>query len=129
MNHDPKSLAVALNANIEYPPDGDHVYDRIIYRFEDSRLRYQLHLQPTTGSAILAFDPTEPMQGCPMLEFSFFFTEVLIGTSAYDVHGKEVAIGFYQDKVTQAGHRLTLTWIPEGYWYVWADATVGSLRN
>jgi hypothetical protein len=129
MNHEPKSLAAALDASIEFPSDGQHAYDSFIYRFNDSRLRYEMHLHPTTGSAFLSLDPDEPMQGCPMLEFSFRFTHVLIGRSHHDVHGKEIAIRFYEGEVSDSGQRLTLSWVPEGYWYIWADALGGPAKN
>lgn len=122
MNHDPESLATALNASIEFPSDREPVYDRIIYRFEDSRLRYEMHIQPNTGAAFLAIDAEEPMQGCPMLEYTFRCTDILIGSSAYDVNGNEVAVRFYDGEISPNGQQLTLTWIPDGYWYIWADA-------
>lgn len=126
MNHDPESLAAALNANIELPSDAEPKYDCIIYRFEDSRLRYEMHVQPKTGATILAMDPAEPMQGCPMLEFGFRCTDIEIGKSAYDVDGKEIAIRFYEGDVSPNGQRLTMTWIPDGYWYIWANANANS---
>ena len=118
MNHDQKSLATALNATAELQPE----YDTEIFRFSDSRLRYEMHLQPNSGTALLAIDPTEPIQGCPMLEFSFRCSDILIGTSDYSTMGDEIAIRFYDGSVSQAGQRLTMTWIPAGYWYIWANA-------
>lgn len=118
MNHDPDAIAAALNASIELLPE----FDTEIFCFGDSRLRYEMHLQVNSGTAILAFDPTTPIQGCPMLEFSFRCTDILIGTSAYCRDSKEVAIEFYEGDVSPAGLRLTMTWIPDGYWYVWANA-------
>jgi len=118
MNHDRESLATALNATTELSPESDTE----ILRFNDSRLRYEMHLQPNSGTAFLAIDPTEPIQGCPMLEFSFRCTDILIGTSAYCEKGDEIAIRFYDDDVSAAGQRLTMTWIPDGYWYIWANA-------
>ena len=118
MNHDPESLATALNATTELQPE----FDTQIFRFSDSRLRYEMHLQPNSGTALLAVDPTKPIQACPMLEFSFRCTDILIGTSAYSEMDNEIAIHFYDGSVSQAGQRLTMTWISDGYWYIWANA-------
>ncbi len=118
MNHDRESLATALNATTEFLRE----FDTEIFRFNDSRLRYEMHLQPNSGTALLAVDPTEPIQGCPMLEFSFRCTDILIGASAYCTEGNEIAIRFYDGDVCQAGQRLTMTWVPDGYWYIWANA-------
>ncbi len=57
-----------------------------------------------------------------MLEFSFRCTEIRIGKSAYDVDGNEIAVRFYEDENSPDGQRLIMTWIPEGYWYIWANA-------
>lgn len=120
MNYDPQTLEVALNAT------SVSEFDTEIFRFKDKRLRYEIHLYPNDGTGILAMDPTEPIQGCPMLEFSFRCTDIQIGTSAYCVEGDEIAIRFYDGDVSESGHRLTMTWIPEGYWYIWANANAKS---
>jgi hypothetical protein len=122
MNHDPEALRVALSATIEIPAADDPECNDAIFRFEDSRLRYELHLQPDSGTALLAADPAEPIQACPMFEFSFRCTDIVIGKSAYCMDSKEVAIEFYEGDVSQAGLRLTMYWIPDGYWYIWANA-------
>ena len=118
MKHDRESLANALNATTETLSE----FDTEIFRFSDSRLRYEMHLHPNSGTALLAADPAEPIQGCPMLEFSFRCTDILVGSSAYSDTEDEVAIRFYEGDVSTAGLRLTLTWIPIGYWYTWANA-------
>ncbi len=123
MNLDSEALSTALKANIEYPPETEQAYDSIIFRFGDTRLRYEMHIHPNTGTAFLAMDPKEPMQACPMLEFSFCCTDVLIEKSSYDGDGVDIAIRFYEGEVSPAGQRLTITWIPDGYWYIWANAT------
>ena len=56
-----------------------------------------------------------------MLEFSFRCTDILVG-SAYSDTEDEVVIRFYEGDVSTGGLRLTLTWIPIGYWYIWANA-------
>ena len=71
MKHDRESLTNALNATTETLSE----FDTEIFRFSDSRLRYEIHLQSNSGTALLAADPAEPIQGCPMLEFSFRCTE------------------------------------------------------
>ena len=118
MKHDRESLANALNATTETLSE----FDTEIFRFSDSRLRYEMHLQPNSGTALLAADPAEPIQGCPMLEFSFRCTDILVGSSAYSDTEDEVAIRFYEGDVSAVGLRLTLTWIPIGYWYTWINA-------
>ena len=118
MNHDRQLLTDALNAKSELLSE----FETEIFRFKDSRLRYEMHLQPKSETGLLAIDPKEPIQGCPMLEFSFRCTDILIGTSDYCEEGNEVAIQFYEGSVSQFGLRLTMTWIPEGYWYIWANA-------
>ena len=100
MNHRPEALGDALNASIEFPMKTAPAYDCIIYRFEDSRLRYEMHVNPTTGATIFAMDPMEPMQGCPMLEFSFRFPEILIGKSTCDGNGNEIAVHFIENENT-----------------------------
>jgi len=90
MKYNRKSLAIALNATTEFQLD----FDNEIFRFSDSRLRYEIYLQPNSDTAFLAIDPTEPIQGCPMLEYSFRCTEILVGTSHYCSEGNEVAIRF-----------------------------------
>lgn len=118
MIHDQQSLESALDATIELLPE----YDTEIFRFHDSRVRYEIHLQPRTATAFIAMDPTEPIQACPMLEFSFRCSDIVIGKSAYSADGNDVAIRFYDGDVSDAGLRLTMTWIPEGYWYILANA-------
>ena len=118
MNLDKNAIARALNARI----DDSYGDDTIVFRFEDSRLQYELQIQPAHGTAMLAFDPTKPIQACPMLEFSFRCSLVDVGISAYCSEGREVAIRFYEGDESQSGLRLTLSWIEEGYWYVWANA-------
>ena len=122
MNHDSESLATVLGAQIELMPDNGSRYDLEILRFNDNRLRYELHLLPNNDTAQLAIDPSEPIQPCPMLEFSFCCTDIVIGKSAYDIDANEIAVRFYEGEVSPAGQRLTMTWLPEGYWHIWANA-------
>ena len=118
MNHSTELLADALKATVELQPEIDAEF----FRFRDSRLQYELHLHLSTKTAFLAIDPTEPMQGCPMLEFSFRCTDIQIGTSAYCTDGTDIAIRFYENETSQKELRLTMTWVPIGHWYVWANA-------
>ena len=117
MNYVPQAVATALNANADLSAD-----DNAVFQFADVRLRYELHLQPLNDTAFLAIDPETPIQGCPMLEYSFRCTDIVIGKSAYSVESDEIAIRFYEGSMSQTGLRLTMTWIPAGYWYVWANA-------
>ena len=120
MIHDADALATSLGANLELENGSDPDHNREIYRFSDNRLKYELWITPSQETAILAIDPTEPIQGCPMLEFSFKCSDVEIGTSAYSEN--EVAIRFYDGGISNSMMRLTMTWIPSGYWYIWANA-------
>ena len=122
MIHDPETLATALGAYLERQVDSSSDYNREIFRFNDNRLKYELHLLPNLGCAQLAIDPEQPIQGCPMLEFSFKCSNIEIGASSYCTDGKEIAIRFYDGEITASGMRLTITWIPVGYWYIWANA-------
>ena len=114
MNYDTEAIAAVLVAAVE------QIDDITILRFKDARLKYELHLHAIAGTAMLAADPETPIQGCPMLEFSFRCSEIVVGVSSYDEH--ETALTFYEDECTQSGMRLLLTWVPEGYWYVWANS-------
>ena len=120
MNHDPEALATALRADLQYLPYSDSQCDDQIFRFHDDRLRYELHIMPNNETVKLAADPEEPIQGCPMLEYDFQCTEIVIGTSAY--HDKETAIRFYDRDLSPKGQRLTMTWVPHGFWYIGANA-------
>ena len=83
MNYDPVAITSALSASREYMPSADAQFDVDVFRFHDKRLRYQLHLLPNNQTGQLAADPVDPIQGCPMLEFSFCCSDVVIGKSAY----------------------------------------------
>ena len=104
MKHDRESLAYALNATTETLSE----FDTEIFRFSDSRLRYEMHLQPNSGTALLAADPAEPIQGCPMLEFSFRCTDILVGSSAYS------------DTEDEGGNPI----LPGRCFYSWSSANV-----
>lgn len=122
-NYDSEELAKALRAKLEVQPDDDPEYLTHEYRFSDTRLRYVLLIRPNMGSAFLSADPEEPQQGCPMLEYSFSISKIRVGESAYsDSQAPEIAIRFYDGHESQDEQRLTMTWIPLGYWYIWANA-------
>lgn len=121
MKHNPKTVASALGAFMESIPDANEKYNREEFRFNDDRLKYQLNLLPNNNAAFLAADPDEPVQGCPMFEFSFRCTDIVVGRSAYD-DGNEVAVRFYENEISIENIRLTMTWRNKGYWYVWANA-------
>lgn len=122
MNRDLNAIAVALNAKIEYLAESIPGDETEILRFRDSRLRYELHLQPKSDTEMLAIDPSEPIQACPMLEYSFCCTNIEIGPSAYSVDGNELAIRFYDGGISESTHRLTMTWVSDSYWYIWANS-------
>ena len=117
MNYLPQALTTALHATPDLSAD-----DNSVFQFADTRLRYELHIQPLNDTALLAIDPETPIQACPMLEYSFRCTDIVIGKSAYSVESDDVAIRFYEGSATQEGLRLAMTWIPTGYWYIWANA-------
>ena len=119
MHRNAQAMASALDATLDIIAADASQFDVERFRFADSRLEYELRLLPINGTAQLAADPVEPIQGCPMLEFSFGCSEVVIGRSAY---GDQIAIRFYDDGHTPNGLRLTLTALPDGNWYVWANA-------
>ena len=122
MNRDLNAIAAALGADIEYLADSLPGHECEILRFGDDRLRYELHLQLEYDTAILAMDPIKPIQPCPMLEYSFCCTDITVEPSAYCTVGNEVAIRFFDGEISQSGHRLTMSWIHSGYWYIWANA-------
>lgn len=117
INQSPEAIAKALSASLEFRPEND----AIVFSFNDCRLRYELHIH-NDGTALLACDPKEPIQACPMLEYSFRYTDIVIGKSAYCMNGQQVAIEFYDGDVSQHGIRLIMSWILDGYWYLWANA-------
>ena len=119
MNRDAQATTSALDAKLEFFSGREPQFDTERFRFEDTRLKYELQLLPNNGTAQLAADPVEPIQGCPMLEFSFGCSDIAIGPSAY---GDQIAIRFYEGELTPSGLRLTLTALPDGNWYVWANA-------
>ena len=119
MNRDAQAIASALNATLETSAGVETQFDTERFCFADSRVKYVLNLLPRSGTAQLAADPEEPLQGCPMLEFSFRCSDVVIGQSAY---GDQIAIRFYSGSRSPNGLRLTLTSQPDGNWYVWANA-------
>ncbi len=123
MNHDALALATALGAHLDIQPDDDSRYDLEEFRFKDNRLKYVLRVQPNMGAVFLAANPEQPIQGCPMLEYSLPCSNIVIGESAYsDSIPNEIAIRFYDVEISQLTQRLTMTWIPDGYWYIWANA-------
>ena len=123
MNHDSAAVATALGAFLDIQQDSDPLYFTEEYRFNDSRLKYALIVRPNMGTAFLAADPDEPIQGCPMLEYSFPCSSILIGDSAYSHEiPADIAVRFYDGEISQLTQRLTMTWIPDGYWYIWANA-------
>ena len=118
MNLNRKLLTNALKATTELARDSASE----IFRFSDNRLRYEMWLQPNSDTAFLAIDSEEPVQACPMIEYSFRCTDIEVGISAYSSEGDEVAVRFYDNEISQAGLRLKMTWISDGYWYIWANA-------
>ena len=119
MTWDIKRIADVLYA-IEEPHEGDAEpldYHRLL--FSDARLKYVLHLMPETNAVFLAADHEKPEQGCPMLEYGFSCTEVVVGPSAY--RANETAIRFYEHRDTTGGLRMTLTPRPDKSWYIWAN--------
>lgn len=92
-----------------------------IFRFRDSILRYELWVHRSQGSVFLAADPSEPIQGCPLLEYGFGCCEIEIGMNAYsDSAGN--AIRFWQHRRSHGGLRLTITPRGDDRWYLWGNA-------
>ena len=120
INHDANTLAATLGPQLTIQPDDEAAYVLEEFRFKDARLKYVLMVQPNMGTVFLAADPAEPIQGCPMLEYSLPCSNIVIGESGYD--SNELAIRFYDGEISKLTQRLTMTWIPDGYWYIWANA-------
>lgn len=119
MKWDLSQLVQILNADHEVSGDKGDRYCAHVFRFVDSRLKYELHVLPNNFSAQLAFDPDKPIQGCPMLEYGFNCTEIEIGPSVY---GDVNAVRFYEHRESRGGLRLSLTPRGDGTWYTWANS-------
>lgn len=116
-----QALASVLKASHETEISNDPLYVADVFRFHDPLLRFVLRIHPNIGSAQIAMDPDEPIQPCPMLEYSFNCCEIEIGQSAYSLE-YEAAVRFYEHRQSRGGLRLTLTPRHDGRWYIWANA-------
>ncbi|MFK7768739.1 MAG: hypothetical protein AB8B55_16075 [Mariniblastus sp.] len=128
MKLDIESLCDALSAELE-PASSE--YPSHIFRFRDSLLRYEMHVNPQGNSVAFAADPEEPMQACPLLEFSFRCDEIEVGMNAYSkVYGDKLgnAVRFWEQsnlnhrEDPENGLRLTMSPRGDGRWYLWANA-------
>ncbi len=113
-----KRLESALCATAEWSTNFDSSYDVIRLSFTGGPLHYVLELLPNIGTAQLSADISPNLSSCPLIEYSFRFTHFEIGDSAY---GPELAIRFYDGKTSMGDLRLTLTHLPGGRWYTWAN--------
>lgn len=115
-----EALTSVLNAVHERVASDDPLYDVETFRFADPLLKYHLAILPNLGSVQISMDPDEPVQPCPMLEYSFNCCAIAIGPSAYSLE-LEDAVRFYEHKKYRGGLRLTLTPRWDGRWYTWAN--------
>jgi len=114
-----KRLESALCATAAWSRNFDPSYDVIRLSFTGGPVHYVLELLPNFGTAQLSTDPNRDLPSCPLIEYSFRFTHFEIGDSAY---GPELAIRFYDGKTSMDDLRLTLTHLPGGRWYTWANS-------
>ncbi len=119
MKFDLDAVIAFFNAHHETHEAGDPRFTSHQLTFTDTRLRYSLGIMPAYGTIGLAADPDEPIQACPMLEYGFTCSEIVIGPSAYSADDK--AIRFYEHRDTFGGLRLTFTPRRDGNWYMWAS--------
>lgn len=117
---EPMALVSVLRATREQEPSDDRLYDAELFFFADPLLKYCLFILPNLGSVQFSMDPDEPIQACPMLEYSFNCCEIHIGQSAYSSE-PENAIRFYEHRNDRGGLRLTLTPLVDGRWYTWVN--------
>ena len=71
---------------------------------------------------MLAADPEEPIQGCPLLEFGFRCTEIEVGMNAYAKDAGD-AVRFWEHRRFHEGIRLTLTPRGDNRWYIWVNGS------
>jgi len=114
-----KRLETVIAASSEWSRCENAEYDAILLSFTDGRLHYVLQMLPTLGTAQLSADPNRELPSCPLLEYSFRFTHFEIGDSAY---GPGLAVRFYDGATLINNLRLTLTRLPNGLWYTWANS-------
>ena len=71
---------------------------------------------------MLAADPEEPIQGCPLLEYGFRCTEIEVGVNAYSKDAGD-AVRFWEHRRFREGIRLTMTHRGDNRWYIWANGS------
>ena len=120
MKIDVESVRAALSAEHELFQQPGTKDTSHIFRFHDSVLRYELHVLHKNDSVLLAADPKEPNQGCPLLEFGFRCTEIEVGVNAYEEEAGD-AVRFWEHRRFHEGIRLTLTPRGDNRWYIWAN--------
>lgn len=117
MNWCAENVRTALNATLNVDDEaGSH-----LFLFDGTRTKYALCIYDTNNFAMLSADPIEPIQPCPLLEFTFPCDFAVVGESAYGGdHG--LAVRFYKDCVDHCKLRLVLTPVGNGDWYIWANS-------
>jgi hypothetical protein len=120
MQIDVDGLSEALRAEYErWGPDADGG-DEHIFRFRDAIMRYELLIRCPAGATTLAMDPEKPIQGCPLLEFTFSCASIEIGENVYDPAAGP-AVRFWGNDRQKRDIRLTLTPRSDNRWYIWAN--------
>jgi hypothetical protein len=114
------ALTSVLSAVHEREESDDPLYDVETFRFSDPLLKYHLTILPNLGSVQIAMDPDEPIQPCPMLEYSLNCCEIVIEQRASSLE-PENAVRFYEHKNDRGGLRLTLTPRWDRRWYTWVN--------
>tara|TARA_R110002049_G_scaffold278950_1_gene457800 strand:+ start:1798 stop:2181 length:384 start_codon:yes stop_codon:yes gene_type:complete len=112
-------VRTALDATLELDIHGDgHVF-----HFAGTKAKYALRLSPSSNMGMMAADPVEPIQGCPLLEYYFKCDFVVVGENAYNKEDG-LAVRCYKDVIDFYNMQLTLTPIGGGDWYIWANGTL-----
>lgn len=116
MQWDLEQISQVLNARIE--EIGDQSENQYLLWFSDLGFKFYLHIQPASGTVILAADPVEPT-GMPLFEYSFNCKLIKIIDSPYYQNTK--AIYFYENCDSDDGVRLAMNLRNDGRWYLWCN--------
>lgn len=116
MQWDINQICEVLNANVEVfkgPPA-----DIYALTFQDNTFKFNLQIQPESGSIFIAADSTETA-GMPLFEYSCNCNIIEVIDSPY-ISGTK-AVYFFEDKTFGDGVRLALNLRHDGNWYIWAN--------
>ena len=117
MNWCAEHVKTALGAT--HDPDADGCGH--LFLFAGRRTKYALRVDADSNFAMLSADPVEPIQPCPLLEFTFPCDYAVVGESAYS-NDDGLAVRFYKDCIDHHRLRLVLTPLADGDWYIWANS-------